>query len=54
MACGCGSAQPGEQWEVVNADKTVSKPMTKAEATQAAQAVSGSYIRQAGAAVVAR
>ncbi len=50
MGCGCGAQPQGEQWEVVNADRTVSKPMTKAEATAEAQGRNGSWIREVKAA----
>jgi hypothetical protein len=46
MACGCGSGQDAEMWEVVFADSTVSNPQTKTEATAAAQRSGGSWIRR--------
>jgi hypothetical protein len=47
MGCGCGGAQPGEQWRAYLPDGTVTEPLSKAAATQQA-ARSGGYILQVG------
>lgn len=47
MGCGCGDAQPSEQWRAYLPDGTVGEPTSKARATQEA-ARTGGYILQVG------
>lgn len=47
MGCGCGGAQPGEQWRAYLPGGTVGEAKSKAAATQEA-ARTGGYILQVG------